>query len=200
MSDAATRALERRWRETGATEDEARWLLARVRAGELRRDALRLAAWSGHPGACAALGERPERDPLDVLVLAGWLASIGDFGASAKVVAAVAAAEVALDRTWLDRDDRAREALASARAWLAQPSIDRALACVRAADLVPFGTSSQKDQLARLAVRAAALATLDPTRADEAVRQAVAAAGDESRVRAKVEAALAAWALGERQG
>lgn len=35
MSDARLRALERRWRETGAAVDEARWHLARVRAGDL---------------------------------------------------------------------------------------------------------------------------------------------------------------------
>jgi hypothetical protein len=42
VSDEAVREAERRWRETGAVEDEARWLVARVRAGRLA---------PGHPAA-----------------------------------------------------------------------------------------------------------------------------------------------------
>lgn len=55
MSDARLRALERRWRETGAVADEARWHLARLRAGDLDpRDA----------GVECAL-ERPRDHPHD---------------------------------------------------------------------------------------------------------------------------------------
>ena len=37
MSDTALRNLERRWRETGTVEDEARYLSERLRAGELTK-------------------------------------------------------------------------------------------------------------------------------------------------------------------
>ncbi len=33
MSDEKLRALERRWKETGAIDDEAAWLVKRIRAG-----------------------------------------------------------------------------------------------------------------------------------------------------------------------
>lgn len=42
MSDDRVRRLERRFRETGAAEDEAAWLQARVRAGELAPERLLL--------------------------------------------------------------------------------------------------------------------------------------------------------------
>ena len=48
MTDAHLRGLERRWMETGSVEDEACYLLARVRAGELTEERLRLAAYLGH--------------------------------------------------------------------------------------------------------------------------------------------------------
>lgn len=55
MSDEALQAARRRWRSTGAVADEARWLLERVRAGELGRERVALAALLGHAGAGAAL-------------------------------------------------------------------------------------------------------------------------------------------------
>lgn len=55
MVDATVREHERRWRETGAPEDQARWLVARLRAGELTRERLELAACLGSHAARAAL-------------------------------------------------------------------------------------------------------------------------------------------------
>ena len=43
MSDAKLRELERRWKESGAVEDEAAYLLERVRVGDLTRERLELA-------------------------------------------------------------------------------------------------------------------------------------------------------------
>jgi hypothetical protein len=51
MSDQKLRELERRWKETGSTEDEAAYLLERVRVGDLTRERLELAAYCGHEGA-----------------------------------------------------------------------------------------------------------------------------------------------------
>ena len=46
MSDARLRELERRWRESGSTEDEAAYLRERVRVGDLTQERLELAAVS----------------------------------------------------------------------------------------------------------------------------------------------------------
>jgi stage II sporulation protein AA (anti-sigma F factor antagonist) len=56
MPDDSLRALERRFKETGAEEDERRWLAARLRAEALAVDRLELAAHLGHPAAVAAAG------------------------------------------------------------------------------------------------------------------------------------------------
>ena len=58
MADDDLRRLERRWRETQEPADEGRYLLARMRAGELSQRALKLAALLGQPGAAAALPEQ----------------------------------------------------------------------------------------------------------------------------------------------
>ncbi len=51
MSDTKLRDLERRWEETGSPDDEAAYLLERVRVGDLSRERLELAAYCGHEGA-----------------------------------------------------------------------------------------------------------------------------------------------------
>jgi len=57
MSDEALRELERRWRASGAVEDEAAWLAARLRVGAQNASALRLRALLGEPAARLALGD-----------------------------------------------------------------------------------------------------------------------------------------------
>ena len=44
MSDQRLRELERRWKESGSPDDEAAYLLERVRVGDLTRERLHLAA------------------------------------------------------------------------------------------------------------------------------------------------------------
>lgn len=56
MSDQKLRDLERRWKETGTVEDEAAYLLERVRVGDLSQERLELAAYCGHEGARKSLG------------------------------------------------------------------------------------------------------------------------------------------------
>ncbi|MBL4846153.1 MAG: hypothetical protein JKY65_11550 [Planctomycetes bacterium] len=51
MSDQHLRELEATWRASGSVEDEAAYLLERVRAGELTQERLELAAYCGHKGA-----------------------------------------------------------------------------------------------------------------------------------------------------
>lgn len=57
MADDDIRELERRFRASGAVDDEQAWLRARVRAGSLSRERVRLAASLGCPAAASALGE-----------------------------------------------------------------------------------------------------------------------------------------------
>lgn len=68
MSDEKLRELERRWRETGAAQDEAALLRERVRVGVLPRRQLELAAYLGHPAAQEALGPSVFSEPPAV----GW--------------------------------------------------------------------------------------------------------------------------------
>jgi hypothetical protein len=59
VTDVRVRELERRFKATGTVDDEAAWLMERVRVGELAHDRVALAARLGHEAsqACA-------RDPL----------------------------------------------------------------------------------------------------------------------------------------
>lgn len=53
MSDERLRELERRWRASGALEDEAAWLGERVRLGDLERARVQVAGLLGHAAARA---------------------------------------------------------------------------------------------------------------------------------------------------
>ncbi|MCO5169192.1 MAG: hypothetical protein M9894_22850 [Planctomycetes bacterium] len=55
MSDERLRQLERRWRETGAVEDEAALLAHRLRVGSLSAGSLRLLAYLQHGAAMSVL-------------------------------------------------------------------------------------------------------------------------------------------------
>ncbi len=57
MSDADLRDLERRWKESGGHDDAVRYLQSRLRASDLPRERVEVAAWLGHPAACAVLGD-----------------------------------------------------------------------------------------------------------------------------------------------
>jgi hypothetical protein len=74
MSDTRLRDLERRWMETGSVQDEAVFLLERVRVGDLTRVRLELAAYCGHEAASRALGL--QHLPTDVP--AAIASSVGD--------------------------------------------------------------------------------------------------------------------------
>lgn len=60
MADEQLRALERRFSETGAVEDEAALLAARLRAGLEAPVEVRLRAYLGEPAARQVLGRPPE--------------------------------------------------------------------------------------------------------------------------------------------
>jgi len=95
VSDAELRELEQRYQASGALEDEAALLRARLQAGQLSELELRLDAYRGDPAARAALEGAPglERwEPLRLLI-ERWYAepfSAAD-GNSAEEVAAAEA-------------------------------------------------------------------------------------------------------------
>lgn len=55
VTDRKLRELERKWKESGTTDDEAAYLAERVRVGDLSPKRLKLAAHCGHVGARKAL-------------------------------------------------------------------------------------------------------------------------------------------------
>lgn len=73
MADSRLRDLERRFRETGAVADEGAYLAERVRAGDLDRDRLVLAAYCEHPAAREALGSAaPQVDRVPAPTASAW--------------------------------------------------------------------------------------------------------------------------------
>lgn len=100
MSDGRLRELERRWAETGSSEDEAELLRERVRVGALTLARLELAALLGHPAAGLASG----LDPMELTRLPGgpwseleesedvaWLLVLRERGGEAALLRVLAA-------------------------------------------------------------------------------------------------------------
>lgn len=88
--DESLRRLGRARDRTGAPEDEARWLLARLRCGDVDAETLHLAALAGDRAAGLALGlddAGPAGDDL-----AAWLAEAERLGPLAHLSAALALA------------------------------------------------------------------------------------------------------------
>ena len=96
VSDATLKDLERRWTETGTVEDEAAWLRARVQAGQLERERLRLAAYCRHSASQAALGAEEANatgECAEIQELIRWSRPIAEFGRSAWASAILPLAE-----------------------------------------------------------------------------------------------------------
>jgi len=136
MSDAEVRALERRWRETGAGDDEARWLAARVRTGELDGAWLEALAFFGHGPAVLAGGKAP--DPWDLDDSNVWGAKLRPLGVPVVIRAALAAARLGVEpweRAHPGQPGRGpRPMLEAVEAWLACPCAEHAAAAKRAGE------------------------------------------------------------------
>jgi hypothetical protein len=122
MTDQKLRDLERRWKETGAPDDEAAYLLERVRVGDLTRERLELAAYCGHEGARAGAGEgAPPHDFVQ------WIEGFSRWGANAMSLVAVA---IALPMLRVFEEDtgegRLRRAIDAAREYVRHPSAEAA--------------------------------------------------------------------------
>lgn len=132
MSDERLRALERQFRASGSPTDEAAWLRARVQAGEVQPDRLRLAALLGHAGAWEALGDDA---PAPTLILREWdypveynalfdmVRDCADSGCEALVRLTVALARELLPmfETGRAEDTGARVAIQTTERWLVEP-------------------------------------------------------------------------------
>lgn len=115
MTDARLRDLERRSRETGSVEDEAAYLLERVRAGTLTRERLELAAYCGHDGARRALGDTKATR----IGVKRWAVGLRRWGREASTRGAIAAARAATAATheiWSHK--RIEQAIARAEEWV----------------------------------------------------------------------------------
>lgn len=121
MSDARLRDAERRWRDTGAVEDEADYLRERLRAGDLAQTALELAAECGYEPAALALG-RPLERPETIVTWARGVARHGTLVAVRIVVALAAAVEELAD-------DHSRGCLHAAEAYALAPSLEASVEC-----------------------------------------------------------------------
>ena len=118
MSDARLRDLERRWRASGALEDEVAFLREALRSGALEREALHLAAYCRSEAAARVLDVPMGSPELDV-----WAAGLLPWGKVALVEAALALAELTLP-LWafcFPRDARMQDAIAATQAWLRCP-------------------------------------------------------------------------------
>lgn len=126
MGDERLRQLERRWLETKALDDEAGLLTERVRSGVLLRERLELAAFCGHPAACAALGTEQPEVPED---LEAWGDAFARWGRESCVRAMIAAARRVLPcwSVFRAHDHRPLRAIELAEEWIRTPSTEREL-------------------------------------------------------------------------
>ena len=77
MTDFTLRELERRFRTSGSVEDEAAWLRARIHAGELDADRMRLLAYLGR--AVPIPGAYVPPQPRNADELGGWVHGLPHF-------------------------------------------------------------------------------------------------------------------------
>jgi hypothetical protein len=114
--DGRQRTRERHWRAGGSVEDEARWLVDRVRTRTLEVEALQLAACCDHPAAQQALaGLGVEASPTT------WVTDVRRWGPAVCLRAALFAARRALP-AWesaFAADERPARALRLVEDWLA---------------------------------------------------------------------------------
>lgn len=118
MTDARLRDLERRWKETSAPQDEAVYLLERVRIGDLTQERLELAAYCWHKGARATISAAPP--PSDFLK---WIEGFTRWGNRGVAAAALALAQAVLPFITVETGDRSLEpVLVAGEAYLRNPS------------------------------------------------------------------------------
>jgi hypothetical protein len=166
VADEAVRELERLFRVSGSVEDEAKWLSARVRAGELAREALATLGFLGHAAALAASGE-PAPQPWEQEDVLARLRPLG----KEWVVRATIALARSVSPYWravLPGDGSAAAVLDAASAWALCPCDSHRDAAKRAAEdravLTALGGARRNQDLER------ALEAVDGSDLDDAAR------------------------------
>jgi hypothetical protein len=211
--DDRLRALERRFRETGTTEDEAAWLRERVRTGGVGADRVVLAARLGHPAArhVATLDGDGDAGDLDRWVMA--LVLPGEVDGERAVVdtdfARQACGRVAIACAWLIGDLRRlwtrrgeREALRAAEAWALCPCPPHALQASIAAAAGGHDPLRPRLRINTLPIIAAELAGTENARhvallAGSALKRAAGSLGRADQLLEFVRESVVPWALGD---
>jgi len=226
VTDSKLRELERRWKESGSVEDEARYLLGRVRVGNLERGKLELAAYCGHEGALMSV---PQLKGARSLPLRDWLRRLRSrFGREALVRAGLVFAWNCLP-TWervAPSDRRPRMAIDAAEEWLRSPGqeteahaaemAERASDAFHEACNAVFAPDDDQldsewvvtDEMRELrSVAWVASVAADPAHSIRARSSSRVTAGvarairtgthTETAIRASIERHLVAWALGD---
>ena len=114
MSDERLRERQRRWLETRSSQDEAAYLLERVRTGDLEHSKLELVAALGAEGARCALGRSDLSDPISTLARGAELDDLGnvlaemhwEYGVEAGTRVCLAGFAVLLELRFHDHDWR----------------------------------------------------------------------------------------------
>jgi hypothetical protein len=206
MSDQKLRDLERRWRETGTVEDEAAYLLERMRVGELSSEKLELAAFCAHEGARRALGSDAPALPTEV---EAWLIGLRDRSHHAALRAGLALAALALPE-WEalhPSDSRPRMALDTVREVLAETEGSRESSAAAADEANDAAIETERDpnRASSAASCAAALADfaagafgmiLDVY---ECARDALGPSWDTTAIRDTLRGEVVGWALEQRR-
>lgn len=109
MSDVRRQRAGRAVRQTGTTQDQARLLRERARAGELTDEQLRTAALIGEPGAAEALGEEPGRLPATCEDLRAWADDLGRLGRRPRTITIGALGDLFRARWSTDEQDAAQQ-------------------------------------------------------------------------------------------
>ena len=191
MSDTRLRELERRWKETGSPDDEAAYLLERVRVGDLTQERLELAAYCGHEGARRAYGCEPSASPDSE----NWLGGLADRGKEVRVRSAWTCAQLVLASCELGQFRLcAEQVTALLGEWLNRPSdvaIEQELRTLGA------HLSSQEPPVSTFEYAAGAAWSHNPHSAwwSSAIQATCRLVGMPATVTA-VRGALSSWALG----
>jgi hypothetical protein len=220
MSDERLRELERRWKETGSVDDEAKYLAERVRVGDLEKEMLELAAYCGHQGARLALG--PSASQASPPPTREWVSGLRNFSKVASVVGLIHLAQgrMAAWTSFRPEDHAPKRALDRAVEWARTGSSESAAelalladeARAAAAGLIHLADRNQMGERSRERerVRREAAAALEAgSLAADAARAAAAsdsrrasgfllgATRSETEIR-DLQRALVAWSLNRR--
>jgi len=145
VADPRLNELERRWRESGAFEDEVAYLALRLRLGAIVRGRVELAAFLEHPAAIAVAGRQEHRLQEVQPLFTHWCSALQAWGSNASIRAAVAHLRVSLAALRTDTQEGTRSA---ALRWV----LDTIPVVEQRTDLVEEWLAARSDAAARARV------------------------------------------------